>query len=441
MRPGALLLLGSVLLCACTTAPDRAPAPVAPVVAAVPAADQRPAFPAAPGLAEVLARAVQAPRAEASLVEAEVERGGLLQASLPPNPEFSTSAERLGMNMADRLVPRWRAEGMQRIETAGKRGARVAAAEGRVRSSEARAREARIAVAGDAALLHQRLLALAARLAIRTERVAATAELLALRERQFAAGRTGESEIPPLRALLGERRAEVLEDRAELAGALRALEGLLALAPGTVTGASGRLLAVADLPPGRDGIAGNPEVLRLRAERAAAAARVSSEEAKAIPDVTVALGVENEEIGRRGHDFMGMAGVTMPLPLFDRNQGAIAAARAEVRRTEVMLREAEARALAEVEGLSSTAEELAASRRTLASEALPARERVLSLAEAAARGGRTDLVPAIEGRLAVLDLREAIIERDLAVAEKLVRLLAVRGVPPEEWAAGGSAVR
>jgi cobalt-zinc-cadmium efflux system outer membrane protein len=444
MRPGALLIFGTALLAACAATPERGPAP-APASASrpapLPATPTEAPFPAAPGLAEVLARAAEAPRTEAAALVVEVERGGREQAALPPNPELSTSGERLGSNMANRLVPRWRTEAMQRIETAGKRGARVAAAEGRIRTSEAMARAERLAVAKEAALLHQRVIALSALLALRTERASATAELLALRERQFVSGRAGEAEVPPLRARLGERKAAVLEDRAEIAATLRDLEGLLALPPGSVSGASGPLLDVAVLPAGGEGVADNPETTVLRAERTTAAARLESEEAKAIPDVTVSVGVENEEIGRRGTDFMGMVGVSMPLPLFDRNQGAIAAARAEVRRAEVLLREAEARALAAEQGLLRAAEELTASRRVLASEALPARERELALAEAAARGGRTDLAPAIEARLAVLDLREALVERDLAIAEMLVRLLALRGLEPEEWAAGGEAGR
>ena len=148
---------------------------------------------------------------------------------------------------------------------------------------------------------------------------------------------------------------------------------------------------------------------------------MKSEEAKAWPDVTVSLGVESEDMDTRGNDWMGMAGVQVPLPLFDRNQGGISAARAEVHRAAEELKAAEARLAAEYEGLRTSAVALDASRRALAADAIPARERELALAESAARGGRTDLAPALMAKLGVIELKEKLVETELAIAEKVVR--------------------
>jgi cobalt-zinc-cadmium efflux system outer membrane protein len=206
-------------------------------------------------------------------------------------------------------------------------------------------------------------------------------------------------------------------------------------------GVEGGFLAATALPAGAAPLARNPEFAALAAARTVAAAQVRHEEAKAWPDVTVSLGAENEDMEGRGPDWMGMVGVQVPLPLFDRNQGAIAAAEAEARRAAEELKAAEARLAAEYEGLRGSAAALETSRRMLATEAIPAREREQSLAEAAARGGRTDLAPALMARLGVIELREKLLETEIAVAEKVARGLAILGRPPAEWAGAGSVRR
>jgi len=83
-------------------------------------------------------------------------------------------------------------------------------------------------------------------------------------------------------------------------------------------------------PDARRLIEDSPRLALLGLELARRQAVVVLEDARAVPDVTVAAGVRRlEEVD----DVAFVAGVSAPLALFDRNQGARAAARAGVRST------------------------------------------------------------------------------------------------------------
>ncbi len=78
-------------------------------------------------------------------------------------------------------------------------------------------------------------------------------------------------------------------------------------------------------------------VASAEAERDAAIQRVNVERARATPDVTFSLGARRVE-GLGSTLIVG--GVSAPLPLFNRNQGAVSAARAEQDAAEARLRTA-----------------------------------------------------------------------------------------------------
>ncbi len=441
MRRATLLAL-AVLAAACaaaggTTSPSTPPpVPVAPLAIAPPTA-----FPGQPDLAAILARSAQAPRNAVALAEIAISEGLREQADLTPNPVAGLSAERIGANRADRTVPKWRFTGRQRVETAGKRAARVSVAEGLVADAAVRADRERILVAEASALLYVRIFAGERRLHLLKGRAEAARALLSLMESRRAAGRAREDEVPPLRAKVAEWTAAAAEEEAALAEDRRALEGLLGLPPGAIRSLTGTLPRVDWLPGAGAGsvpLADNPELRALESTRVVAAARVRQAETLAWPDVDVMAMGEDEEMsdghGGATNDRMVGLGVEVPLPLFDRNQGNIAAARAEERKVEAAVREAEARLRSEYDGLAASATALGAARQALFAEALPARERARDLAEASRNVGRTDAGPEVEARIEVLDLRLRVVDLDARIAERTVRALALLGRPPEEWA-------
>jgi cobalt-zinc-cadmium efflux system outer membrane protein len=129
---------------------------------------------------------------------------------------------------------------------------------------------------------------------------------------------------------------------------LRMVAGLPAGPPVAIRGE----LAVASLPDidqaTRDAVRVRPDAVSARAEAAMAAARVRKEEAEGRWDASVNVGYQRQDFG---FDLMGVtasgatrpiqdvfhyfgAGVSITLPVRNRNQGNVAAARAELRAAE-----------------------------------------------------------------------------------------------------------
>ena len=109
-----------------------------------------------------------------------------------------------------------------------------------------------------------------------------------------------------------------------------------------------------DAEPMQNRLSGNPELVRWEREIARRKAVVSREDAERIPDVTVGIGprwlAESDDAA-----FFGQ--VSVPIPIFDRNQGGRAAARSDLRKAEHERRAAFARLAA---ALESAHQELAA---------------------------------------------------------------------------------
>ncbi|MBY0278702.1 TolC family protein [Candidatus Binatia bacterium] len=154
----------------------------------------------------------------------------------------------------------------------------------------------------------------------------------------------------------------------------------------------------------------NPDLARWASELAQRAASLALAEAKAIPDVTVSLG------GRYYQDEQS-AGVialfSVPLPVFDRNQGAIQAAEArlavakvEQRVTEITVRSAVARSYQAL---------LAAYR-----QALELRDRTLPEAETVFRGAQDAYARGLFRYIEVLDAQRTLFQLRAAYVDALL---------------------
>ena len=85
-------------------------------------------------------------------------------------------------------------------------------------------------------------------------------------------------------------------------------------------------------------IASNPDIARWRTEMNQKRASVALEKAKAVPDITVLAGTKY--LAEPG-DTAFVVGVAIPIPIFDRNQGNISAARARLNKARELARESD----------------------------------------------------------------------------------------------------
>jgi cobalt-zinc-cadmium efflux system outer membrane protein len=280
----------------------------------------------------------------------------------------------------------------------------------------------------DAAVEWERLSA-HARLA--EEGLAAARTLEEAAARRFAAG-----DVPELErnaAALERARAEARTAlaRAEVAAARAALNRKLGR-PATAE-LSLQLTAVA-VPATPQ--AEQPELVAARAEAEAARAEVDLLRRERIPDPTVSLGYEREtrpEEHATGADLhtgsMLMARISVPLPLWDRNQGELSAARARraAREAEREGREREV----EVERVAAReVYEAARAAEAALVAALPGVERNLLLIQRAYEAGELGLDALLLSRDRAFAARAEAIDAAAALARARSALLRASGLLP-----------
>jgi outer membrane protein, heavy metal efflux system len=139
----------------------------------------------------------------------------------------------------------------------------------------------------------------------------------------------------------------------------------------------------------------NPDVARWNAEMALLRARVESERAAAIPDPTVSFGARRlREIGETGL----VASISIPLQIFDRNQGAVKEAEYRERVGDSFRDAAIARARATLrssyEALSATEVEV----RLLREEVLPSARANFSATNEGYNAGKFDLINVLDAQ-------------------------------------------
>lgn len=302
----------------------------------------------APPFAELLRQSREtAPRLAQARAEVTRAQGLARQAGARPNPivgveveNFSGSGPFKGSTLAETT-----ASVGQTLELGGKRGARVAAGQAEVEAARRQAAEAELQFAGDLAAAYAQAEANDRRLALATESLALAEDDARIARALVEAGREADLRQVQASAAVQAARAAVEEARAGRATAFGALTAL-AGAPTPITSIPTSLLAQTERPAlvtAPDPLT-TPGYLAAQAAREAAARRVRLERARAVPDVSVSVGVRRFQ---EDDSTAMVAGISAPFPLFDTNRGNIDAARAELTSAEAKLEAARLDAQAE----------------------------------------------------------------------------------------------
>lgn len=373
------------------------------------AAGAAPAPPYADLLAQALSAAPRLTEAEAAVRQAQ---GLARQAAARPNPTADFTVENFApsrpLSAADSRETTL--EVGQTLELGGKRGARVAAGQAGVDAARMKLGQTRADYAFDLAQAY-------AEAEASERRVSLAEESLGLAEEDFRAARAlveagKEAELRSVQA-----QAAVTLARADLSGAqsarAAAFAQLTALAGSAVayTALSENLLAKSDAQiPARVDALTVPAVRSAQAEREAAARRVRVERARAVPDVTASVGVR--QFGVDGSTAM-VAGLSVPLPLFDRNRGNVSAAQAELAAAEARLRAARLDAEAD---LSTARFEIGAarSRESAVRQGQATALEAYRLTRIAYEAGKASLIELNMARRALAEARAQTIEAQLA---------------------------
>ena len=387
------LALAAALLLFHSTLQAQAPAPPPPADAGL-------------TLAQALARAEAGnPQLAAARLELSANEGTVLQAGTLPNPAFNAELEDFRKSTrtttATVSIP---------LELGGKRAARVTAAErgqalagAELDNARATVRAAVIAAYFDLLVAQERV------------QVAASAEDIAARGTASAERRVQAGRISPVDAT----RAQVAQANATLAhsearAALENARRQLALQWGAYTADFARAGGAIEALPQRAPLDALLQRLdqspAMRASQRALEHRralVDIELSKATPDLSFTLGAKRDnDLGRT----QAVVGLSVPLPLFDRNQGNVQEANQRALKAED---EHRGRQVALRHELRNAAAQLATARNTeqqLRQVVLPAAEQAQQAATRGFDAGKFSQLEVLDAQRTLLEARERLLD-------------------------------
>lgn len=412
-----------------TPATPRVGSPTAPVPVGPPAPAARSgalpvlipregALPASLTLQQALEEAeARSPAIVSARAAVEAAEARIRQAGFRTNPELSVEVENfLGTGDLSGLKGTETTVAVsQRLDIGGRRQARLAVARAELAGQQLQLSIARADLAqavrqqfANAVVARERL-----RLAEANEERAR--ELSRIANILVQAGRE-----PPLRGI--RARSAAAQAVAELAGARaeeRAARGSLTSLFGVDTPPEALIGTLLDLQPRTFDPAQSLEVRFAEAERLAAEAALRQEITARSLDPAVGLGVRHvRELG----DFALVAGVSMPLPVFDKNRGAIDAARANVRAAEARRQGALANATARARNAIINVEAAEARVEALERAAVPEAAEALRLAQLSYQSGKASLLEVLDAQDAFASAQAALIDARLAQATATAEL-------------------
>ncbi len=402
----------SVLLAPCLGALLAANGAPGSAVAAAP--------PAQLTLEEAIAAArARSPRLEAAAALAEGARAASRLAGRWPNPTVELNTENLtrgGWHWTPPADPTV-APGLdafalltQSVELGGKRGARRALA-----GAEAGAADASLARTERALVLdtvRTYLDALRARetlAALNSHREAfdVLQQAMASRVRE---GVVAESDLAKFQAEAGRLRAQEARTSIELDRSLALLAAIIGeaspvAAERLMEPAAGPLRAGPADALATGSLERSPEVRVARALEARSASALALERARRIPDLAVSGGYKRTA----GFD-TAVLGVSMAIPLFDRNGPAVAMATGEARSAAAERAAVEARVVAEVRASLQAARLLQERARLAEEEVLKPAEVVRNAARAAFREGASNILNVVDSERVYLEARREVLQ-------------------------------
>ncbi|MDO8410953.1 MAG: TolC family protein [Phenylobacterium sp.] len=358
----------------------------------------------APAFTDLLRQAQEtAPRLAEARADIARAEGLAQQAGVRPNPtvgleieNFSGSGPYSGISQAETT-----ASISQTLELGGKRSARVSAAQGEVEAARQRAQRAQVDFRFDLAVAYAEAEASDRRLVLAQEALGLAEEDARIARAFVEQGR--EPELRRIQAEAAVQAARATVEEAQAAGAT-AFANLTALS-GSAAPITSIPVSLLDGTPPRSAISPvastAPGYLVAQAEREAARRRLALERRRAVPDVNVSVGFRRFE---NSDASAFIAGVSVPLPLFDRNRGNVRAVQAEVTAAEARLNAARFDAEATVR--ASTARAAAAETRLAAArEGERAAQEAYRLTRIGYEGGKLSLAELLVARRALTDAR------------------------------------
>jgi len=392
-----------------------------------------------------LAQAIEAaihrnPELQATSYELKAADARITQAGLRPNPEVSLEVDGLAARgIAASPDERQATLNLSQVLELGDQRARRVAAANSDRDLESIAQQARqLDVLAEVTRRFIDVVAAQERVALAREASGLTERTARTLADRIEAARTPQAELSRAQIAVTRAHADERRDESVLRGARRSLVALWGETVPEFESARADLLSLEPLDSFetlQERLARNPDLTRFASEARLRDAQMRLAQSQARPNLTVGVGIRRFQATG---DIGLTAGFSMALPLSDRNQGEIAAAR--VRRQQTRAQEQATRIRLQAE-LFALYQQLLSSRdllSTLQSEALPRARAALDQTQVGYDRGRFSYLELGMAQQELLSLRAAAIDtaadyhRLVAEIERLTaEPLASQPVTPE----------
>jgi len=344
--------------------------------------------------------AAHSPELSSAQHEVDATSGGVMQAGAWRNPELTTTVEdfrsRTRTTTATIGIP---------LELGGKRSARLSAAE--------RARDVAAAqLANTKAKVRAQVVARYFGLVVAQERLrlASDSAKLATKAADVVGRRVDAGKVSPVDATRAKVDAanaqlEVAEAQFEVKAARQTLAALWGESQprfGDVDGDLGGVPAgPASAELARD-LDNAPLLRAMRLEIDSRKALVDVERSKAVPDVVVSVGARRDnELGLT----QAVVGISVPLPLFDRNQGAVYEASKRAEKAQDEYESARVQLLADLSQATAQLSTAQASLAVLRDTVLPAAQQAYDASTTGFEAGKFGFLDVIDAQRSLLQAR------------------------------------
>jgi outer membrane protein, heavy metal efflux system len=375
-----------------------------------------------------LHRAIQralnySPALKAARLEIGAKRGEALQAGLRPNPEVALTAEDVGPDD----LGEYTLEFAQAFDLGGKRVTRLRAAQLDTSVAWWEYEAARVQVATQAAQTFVDVLASQERLKVLRDSVDVADRTKQAVAARVKAGSASPIELDRAEVSVARAKAAVEAEEARLEGAKRRLATLWGSNTPNFGDAEGELAkarTVPELGQVESYIERNPALAKWASEISRRYAVLEVERAKRVPDLKLSAGVRQlEEVDSPSL----VASVSIPLQVFDRNQGAIAAAQTRVAKAEQEAQAAQSELVSSLAGVLSDLEVAAAQLHSIEQNVLPATETAFERTRTGYAEGKFDLLSLLDAQRLVFEARLDLVNAKADFEKAKVRVEAIIG--------------
>lgn len=365
-----------------------------------------------------------------SAAEVEAKTAKIIQADLLPNPEISAEIENFGGQ--DNLRGFDNAETTlslsQRLELGGKRGKRQTVAQLDKGLAQWDLKSKQSEVLSLAAQSYMQVLAEQEQLV-----QAESLERLAGQMHSAVASRVASGKAPPpeeirARVELANVRMATTKIREKLNLSRQHLSSFWGESAPHFIKAIGNIKTIPDLPDEKvieSRIIENPDVARWSTEINQRRATLDLTKSQAIPDVTVSFGIRNYR--ENGNNAM-TAGFSIPVPLFDRNQGEIGEAQANVEKAK---HQQQAASIEARKALASAWKDLIAARTealTLRDDVIPGTVAAYDAVSSGYREGKFDFLSMLEAQRSLFEAQGQSLQAFLSMHQARIEVARLLGM-------------